>query len=94
MSALLLPFLIGLAAGAVSWPLLWLTVRRLPQTRHPGFLIAFSSVVRIALVLLALYAAMDGEALRLLVSVAGFLLVRFVLTVAIGLGESRSGATS
>lgn len=79
-------FIAGLILGGLYFGLLWATVRRLPQARRPGLLAAASLVVRILLLAGGLWVVMQGEALRLLVALAGVLAARTLMIRRIGPG--------
>ena len=76
---LVLAFMAGLGLGVFYFGGLWLTVQRLPQARHPGLLTLLSLIIRLGVTLAAFYLVMAGRWERLLVCLAGFLLVRVVL---------------
>ncbi len=76
---LFLAFVAGLAVGLFYFGGLWLTVQRLPQAKHPGLLTLMSLIIRLGVTLLVFYLVMAGRWERLLVCLAGFLLVRLVL---------------
>jgi len=74
---LALSFAVGMAAGAAYFAALWLTVRWLARGKlAPAWLLG-SAVIRLALLIGVLFWVMNGQADRLLVALAGFLLVRF-----------------
>ncbi|NJN67591.1 MAG: ATP synthase subunit I [Chloroflexaceae bacterium] len=70
----------GMAMGLAYFGGLWLTVQRLPRSRHPALLLVGSFALRMALLLVGLYAVMGGQWQRALAGVAGLLLARVVLT--------------
>jgi F1F0 ATPase subunit 2 len=70
----------GLALGLFYFGGLWLTVRRIAGTTRPAFLMLGSFVVRLLVTLCGFYLVMDGRWERLLACLAGFLVMRFVLT--------------
>lgn len=70
----------GTVIGALFFGGLWLTVRRIPRSRHPALLVLASLLLRLALAGAGFYWVMDGSAVRLLSALAGFLAVRWVLT--------------
>jgi len=76
---LLLAFAAGIAVGFFYFGGLWLTVQRLPQSRRPAVLSLVSLIIRLGLTLAVFYLVMAGRWERLLVCLAGFLLMRFVL---------------
>jgi F1F0 ATPase subunit 2 len=77
--SLFLAFVVGIAVGLFYFGGLWVTVRRLSRSRHPGLLMLISLIVRFGVTLGAFYLVMAGRWERLLVCVAGFLVVRIVL---------------
>jgi len=76
---LLLAAVAGLALGLLYFGGLWLTVRRIARTRHPGPLFALSLLLRMALTLAGFYLVMDGSWQRMLACLAGFIAVRQLL---------------
>jgi F1F0 ATPase subunit 2 len=68
----------GGALGAVYFGGLWLTVRRLPGTRHPGAWVAVSFFARLAAALAGFYLVAQGGLDRLAACAAAFLLARQV----------------
>lgn len=81
---LLLAFAAGLAVGLFYYGGLWLTIRRLPQSRRPAMLTGMSLLVRLSLTSAAFYIVMGGRWERLLACLAGFLLVRVLLVRRLG----------
>lgn len=88
---LILAFLAGLLLGLLYFGGLWLTVQRLPAARHPGVLTLASLIIRLGVTLAVFYLVMAGRWERLLVCLAGFFLVRFVLIRRWGPISSPSG---
>lgn len=81
----------GTVIGALFFGGLWLTVRRIPRSRHPALLMFSSLILRLALAGAGFYWVMDGSAVRLLSALAGFLAVRWVLTGRLArLAEARA----
>lgn len=78
---LLLAFAAGLGLGLFYFGGLWLTVRRLPTSRHPVPLMLVSFAARTAVAVVGFYFVMGGRWERALACLAGFLVMRFVLTV-------------
>jgi F1F0 ATPase subunit 2 len=76
----------GMLTGAFYFGGLWWTVRRVIRSRSPGFLLAASFLVRSAIALAAFYVVMDKNWLRLVVCLAGFLIIRQALTWVLGPG--------
>ncbi|MFW6127514.1 MAG: ATP synthase subunit I, partial [Thermodesulfobacteriota bacterium] len=69
---------------------LWLTVQRLPGARRPGLLTLLSLIIRLGVTLAGFYLVMAGRWERLLVCLAGFLLVRILLVRRLGPSSSPS----
>ena len=86
---LVVAFVAGLALGVVHFGGLWLTVRRLPGSRHPALLAFASFLVRTAAVVLGIYVAAlvprpgPGQwrrvALRVALCLGGVLIVRTLI---------------
>jgi F1F0 ATPase subunit 2 len=83
--------LAGLVLGLFYFGGLWLTVRKIPCSGNPGFLVLVSFAVRLLVTLYGMYLVMAGEWERLVACLTGFLLMRIVLTRVLGpaRGESR-----
>lgn len=73
---LALSFLAGCALGVFYFGGLWLTVRRLAAAKRPALLLAGSFLLRIGLLLPALYVVMGGRWEHLLASLLGFYIAR------------------
>lgn len=84
VGVLVLAFAAGLGLGLFYFGGLWLTVQRLPRSRHPGLLTLGSLIVRLGVTLPGFYLVMAGRWERLLVCLAGFLVVRLVLVRRLG----------
>ena len=80
----------GLLLGSFYFGGLWLTVRKLPGFGNPGILILGSFVVRLLVTMCGMYLVMDGKWERLVTCLAGFLLMRIVLTRLLGPARSES----
>jgi F1F0 ATPase subunit 2 len=80
----LLPYLLAVVAGALAGFLyfagLWLTIRRLPDSRRPYLLLPASFLLRAALMLALFYLVAGAGLLPLAVAALVFVLVRFFLT--------------
>lgn len=72
-------FLVGMLLGTCYFGGLWLTVKRLPDSKHPALLSLGSFIVRLGFCLLGFYWVMDGAWKGLLIALLGFLLMRGVL---------------
>jgi F1F0 ATPase subunit 2 len=76
---ILIGFLGGFALGAVSYRGLWLTIQRLPRSTRPYRLYYGSKLVRLALVLLGLFALLSLHPAALGAAMLGLYAARFVL---------------
>lgn len=76
----------GMLTGAFYFGGLWWTVRRVIRSRSPGFLAAASFFLRTAIALALFYIVMEKNWLRLAVCLAGFLIMRQILTWVLGPG--------
>jgi F1F0 ATPase subunit 2 len=77
---LLVPSLIGgLALGAFYFGGLWLTVRRLPDSRRPALLALGSLAGRLGVTLLGMYLVTGGQWARIGVCLLGILVMRTIL---------------
>lgn len=72
-------FFAGLLMGGVYFGLLWLTLQRLPEAKHPALLAGVSLVVRTVLMAGGLWLVVQGGALQLLVALAGVLAARTLM---------------
>lgn len=79
-----LMLLTGLLLGAVYYLGLWATVRRLPHARHPALLTLGSLILRLGLLLAALYGVTAMQPERLATALAGIILARLVLQRRLG----------
>jgi F1F0 ATPase subunit 2 len=82
--------LAGLVLGLFYFGGLWLTVRRITCSTRPALLMLGSFVVRLLVTLCGFYLVMDGSWELLLACLAGFLVVRFILTRIAGTGEAAT----
>lgn len=96
LSDLIIPFAAGLLLSGVYFAALWLTVRRLPQTRSPLLTLGVSFLLRMAILLGGFYYLMQGRWERLVACLAGFFIVRTVcvLQSRVSLRKSTSGLES
>ena len=67
---------LGMGLGVIYFGGLWLTVQRLLSSRWPALMTLGSYYARASIALVGFYLVMDGRLDRLLVSMAGFLLIR------------------
>ena len=77
---LVIPFAVGLGLGVINYTSLWLTVLNLFKTKHPALLSMSSYIIRMGFTLAGFYIIMDGRWERLCAAMAGFFLIRIVLT--------------
>jgi F1F0 ATPase subunit 2 len=73
-------FVVGLAMGALYFGALWLTVSRFTHGGMAPAWLLVSAVIRLACLVGVLFWIAGGQVSRLLAALAGFLLVRFVVT--------------
>ncbi|MEA2108407.1 MAG: ATP synthase subunit I [Pseudomonadota bacterium] len=76
---LIMAFAAGLFIGSFYFLALWLTVRRLPKVRFPASWTLGSYLARSAVSMAGFYLVMSGCWERLLVSLLGFIVMRFIL---------------
>lgn len=76
---LVLAWAAGAGLGLFYFGGLWLTVRRLPDSRVPALLFLGSFAGRLAVTLLGFYLVMDGRWERMLICLVGFLMARQLL---------------
>jgi F1F0 ATPase subunit 2 len=74
-----LAFLAGLALSFFYFGNLWWTVQHLPESRHPALMALRNFFLRMAVILGGFYVVMGGSWERLLVCLAGFLIMRPML---------------
>jgi F1F0 ATPase subunit 2 len=82
----------GMAIGLIYFLILWLTLKRLPSSPAPGRLLIFSYLARLCLALAGFYLVMDGRWERVASALAGFVVIRSVLTRWLGKQEPSAGA--
>jgi F1F0 ATPase subunit 2 len=78
-ASLALAFLAGLGIGLWYFGGLWVTVHRLPTTRHPALLLLGSFMVRMITSVWGFYVVMQGSGARLIAAFLGFVAIRTVL---------------
>ncbi len=71
--------LVGLVLGAIFYGGLWWTVRKLNTTKSPALLSVGSLLVRMAILLLGIYAIGAGHWERMVVALVGVVLARFIV---------------
>ena len=93
---IMIPLAAGGLIGFLYFLGLWRTVRRLPVTPRPWRLLAGSYLLRIVFALGGFYLLMDGAWERVAAAVAGFIIVRTVMTKRLGTLSSlpRKGAVA
>ena len=74
----------GFALGLLYYGGLWLTVRRLPHSSHPGPLFLSSFVLRTVVVVAGLFMITRASWIPLALAMVGFLVVRIVLVRSLG----------
>lgn len=81
-------FTVGAGLGLFYFGGLRLTVQRLPVTKRPALLTLGSLVGRMGISLFGFYLVMDGQWVRLLVCLSGFVLIRVILVRRWGPGRA------
>lgn len=76
---LVVAFIAGIFAGFVFFGGLWLTVKRVVVDQQPALLMLASMIVRVVLVMSIFYLTSDGDLMRVFASLAGFIVVRFIM---------------
>ena len=97
LSPLLLALAAGLALGALYFGGLWWTVLRGIGSRHAALWFVISLLLRTAVAMLGFYLIARGSWERLVVSVAGFVVARFIviwLTAAVAPRPQSAGGTN
>jgi len=82
--------LAGVALGLFFFGGLWLTVRRIADSKRPALRMLGSFFVRLLVTLCGFHLAMDGNWKRLLACLAGFLMMRLALTRIVRTGAAAS----
>jgi F1F0 ATPase subunit 2 len=82
--SLVLAFAAGSVAGGIYLLSLWLAIGRLANARRPVLALLSGMVLRLALLLVAFYLLMAGDALRLVAALAGFIAMRILVTRLVG----------
>ena len=78
----------GAGAGIFYFGGLWLTVRRIPDSGHPGLLTLASFLVRVAVTVSVFYLIGGGHWPRLLAALSGLLLARHFIVRHLGPDKS------
>lgn len=76
---IVVPFIVGLGLGAINYAALWLTVQNITCVRYPALLNVLSYAVRMSFILAIFYIVMGSHWERLVICLAGFLVVRTVI---------------
>ena len=72
-------FFIGIILGGLYFGGLYLTVQRIYKSKHPGFLMALSLLLRMGgLVAAFFYISMNGY-IEILIALVGVILARFIM---------------
>jgi len=89
-----LSLLAGFGLGYVFFGGLWLTVSRLPQMKRPLLWTSLSLILRFGIAVAGFYfIARGGYWIRLLVCLAGFMAVRYILAAPMRKRLSKKGET-
>lgn len=88
LSSLAPAFAAGMVLGGIYFAALWLTVQRLPRSPFPGRLVFSSYLARSFLVLGGLYLVMGDQWERAVSALAGFIILRVVLTRTISAAQA------
>lgn len=78
-----LSVLTGLVLGTIFFGGLWWTLRRALASPQPAVLVVVSMLARTGLVVAGFYFVSDGQWQRLLLSLAGFIFARLIVTRAL-----------
>jgi F1F0 ATPase subunit 2 len=76
---LILAASVGFIAGGIFFYGLWITVQRIATAAHPGLLMLASFILRVAVVLGAVFAVGRGHPDRIALCLAGFLVARWIV---------------
>lgn len=93
-ASLAVAFAAGIGLGFLFFGGLWWTVNRLQRSRQPGLLFASSFLVRTAIVIVGVYFVTNGQWQQIASCMAGFIIIRFVLTRLWGPAADRKPATA
>ncbi len=88
------PLIAGLALGAFFFGGLWWTVRKGLTSDHPATWFLVSQLSRMAVTLFGFYFVADGQWQRVLLCLAGFLIVRVVVTPISRIAESSQSTVA
>ncbi len=81
---IMLTFFWGILLGLFYFGGLWLTVKTVPGKRRPGRRLAISAVARLTTVLSGFWIILQKDPATFFFALAGFFLVRIVLTRTLG----------
>lgn len=87
----IISFFIGLLTSLLYYGGLWWTVRALPSARWPVVLAVGSFYLRMGVTLLIFYVVMQNDWKRLAVCLAGFILIRIIMTGRLGPEKKKIG---
>ncbi|HPA84363.1 MAG TPA: ATP synthase subunit I [Deltaproteobacteria bacterium] len=79
-AVLIFAFVAGMALGLAYFIILWASLQRLPSSRTPFRLMIFSYIARLFLVLPGFYLVMNHRWERVASALAGFIIMRSILT--------------
>jgi F1F0 ATPase subunit 2 len=85
---ILIPFMMGMALGAIYFTGLWYTVRKLFDARRPLAYLLRSFLARAFAIVIGFHVVMSGGWDRLVVALIGFILMREILVRRMGRNTS------
>ncbi len=77
---MILAFIAGVALGMIFFGGLWFTVKKMVTAKIPVIWFLSSFILRVSIVLIGFYYVSSGSWQRLIVSLLGFIVARFVVT--------------
>ena len=77
---LVLAFIAGLLLGTFFFGGLWFTIKKSVASKTPAFWILGSFIFRVCITMLGFYFISSGSWQRLLISLLGFIIARFIVT--------------
>ncbi|MBK8490875.1 MAG: ATP synthase subunit I [Saprospirales bacterium] len=72
-------FVLGLVLGTIFFGGLWFTVKKSVVSKTPALWIFGSFIFRVGIIMLGFYFISSGSWQRLLISLAGFIVARFIV---------------
>ncbi|WP_373499913.1 ATP synthase subunit I [Desulfococcus sp.] len=81
----------GLGIGGFYFYGLWWTLGRLAASKHPRFLLGAGYLVRVFVAMLGFWLVIRNDVVSFFFTLAGFFLVRVVLTRTLGPPEDKPG---